>query len=332
MKKFVLLAFLLFAIAGSYGQNLIPNPGFEHYSQLPDSIHQWRFARPWQGFRTADYMHQEALHYRAQAKQPHTGKALMRIVLHYFVGAVNDRNEFIFTTLQQELEKDRVYYIEYFVKSERGYGSPPVVYLSDSAFTPAQFKAMLKDQIKVELPFENDSVKKHRWTKISGTYKAQGKERFFALGRNSRLKQYDTPQAMVLFQIDDVMLRPLPDSLVLEKGRTYRLENILFRASQYEILPASFVELQRFALALKLNSHLKIRIAGHTDSKGSPQSNMKLSQNRAKAVCDFFARQGIDKNRMEYKGYGSTKPVATNKTAQGRKLNRRVEISIVQGD
>jgi len=73
---------------------------------------------------------------------------------------------------------------------------------------------------------------------------------------------------------------------------------------------------------------LKIEISGHTDNKGSAKANQALSERRAKTVVDYLLGQGILKDRLTYKGYGQTQPIATNDTDEGRQLNRRTEFKI----
>ncbi len=77
---------------------------------------------------------------------------------------------------------------------------------------------------------------------------------------------------------------------------------------------------------MKENPTLKISFEGHTNNVVTPQSNQTLSENRAKAVMDAIISKGIDKNRLSSKGWGQTKPIADNKTEEGKAKNRRVEI------
>ena len=77
------------------------------------------------------------------------------------------------------------------------------------------------------------------------------------------------------------------------------------------------------------NPTLKIEIGGHTDTIGKAPDNLKLSQNRAKAVVDYLINKKIAAARLTSKGFGSTKPVASNKTEEGRSMNRRTEMKVV---
>jgi outer membrane protein OmpA-like peptidoglycan-associated protein len=89
------------------------------------------------------------------------------------------------------------------------------------------------------------------------------------------------------------------------------------------------VELDKLLQLMQENPQVKVQVSGHTDNVGSPSDNLKLSNNRAKAVVDYLVSKGIDIKRLTWKGYGETKPVADNKTEEGRALNRRTEFTIV---
>jgi outer membrane protein OmpA-like peptidoglycan-associated protein len=81
---------------------------------------------------------------------------------------------------------------------------------------------------------------------------------------------------------------------------------------------------------MKLKPTLIIEIGGHTDNVGTPESNIKLSQERANAVRNYIINKGIAANRITAKGYGDTMPVADNSTEEGRSKNRRTEVSIIK--
>lgn len=75
---------------------------------------------------------------------------------------------------------------------------------------------------------------------------------------------------------------------------------------------------------------LKVQVEGHTDNVGNPKANLSLSQKRAEAVVDWLVKQGkVPSERLTAKGFGDTKPIADNKTAEGRNKNRRVDFTIL---
>lgn len=104
---------------------------------------------------------------------------------------------------------------------------------------------------------------------------------------------------------------------------------ILFATNSSTLSDASKSALRNFATSLKANPDTDIRIVGYTDNTGSVDYNQTLSEKRAKSVFDYLLMQGISSDRMSYEGKGVHDPVATNDTAEGRALNRRVEIIIM---
>lgn len=112
-------------------------------------------------------------------------------------------------------------------------------------------------------------------------------------------------------------------------GSTIVLRNIFFDTNKYTLRPESTNELERLIKLLNDVPTLRIELSGHTDNKGSAEMNQTLSENRAKAVVDYLVGKGIAQNRLEFKGYGLLKPVATNDTEAGRQENRRTEFKII---
>jgi len=101
---------------------------------------------------------------------------------------------------------------------------------------------------------------------------------------------------------------------------------INFETGKADIKPESQAIIDQIVQMLKENPTLKISIEGHTDNVGTPQSNQKLSEDRAKAVMNAIIAKGINSSRLSSKGWGQTKPIADNRTEEGRAKNRRVEI------
>jgi len=122
----------------------------------------------------------------------------------------------------------------------------------------------------------------------------------------------------------DVPLNPA------KAGETSILRNIFFEYNSFKLKKSSEVELELLNNFMVNNPDIVIQINGYTDSKGDIDYNLKLSENRAKAVYDYLIGQKIPANRISYKGYGESSPAASNKTEAGRKLNRRIEVFIIR--
>lgn len=123
--------------------------------------------------------------------------------------------------------------------------------------------------------------------------------------------------------IKNVPLKPI------RLGESVVLKNIFFDTDKYELRDESFVELDKLLDLLRKNPSLKIEISGHTDIVGSNEHNLELSTNRAKAVFDFLVKSGISQSRLNYKGYGFSKPIDSNDSEEGRANNRRTEFKVI---
>jgi outer membrane protein OmpA-like peptidoglycan-associated protein len=114
-----------------------------------------------------------------------------------------------------------------------------------------------------------------------------------------------------------------------EPSRVFVLENVYFEFAKSVLKTESFPALDELVALLKAEPEMEIEISGHTDNIGSSESNMKLSKDRAESVRQYLIRKGIEPRRVKSVGYGDTMPVATNETDEGRQLNRRTEVKIL---
>lgn len=121
----------------------------------------------------------------------------------------------------------------------------------------------------------------------------------------------------------DVAVNELVDKLSKDGFVTLYIN---FDTGKSTIKPDSAETLNAAAEALKQAAGLKIEVAGHTDNVGTPEANLKLSQDRAQAVMAALVQRGVQAERLAAKGYGQTTPVADNRTEDGRAKNRRVEL------
>lgn len=110
----------------------------------------------------------------------------------------------------------------------------------------------------------------------------------------------------------------------------FNYENVQFVSSSAELTSKAKTELDKLAAILNEHDKLGVNIDGYTDNTGKPENNLKLSKDRAEAVKKYLTSKGISSDRLSANGYGQEKPVADNKTAEGRSKNRRVEFSTRQ--
>jgi outer membrane protein OmpA-like peptidoglycan-associated protein len=115
---------------------------------------------------------------------------------------------------------------------------------------------------------------------------------------------------------------------LVELGRKLIIENLLFPTNS-STLPDSVYELELLKEFLMNRPKVSVRIEGHTDSRGSKVLNRKLSVLRAEAVRQYLIKKGVDQSRLESAGLGDSKPIASNATDFGRRLNRRTEVIII---
>ncbi len=153
----------------------------------------------------------------------------------------------------------------------------------------------------------------------------KAQEQIVSLGdqRNKVMRQSAEQQvASLQQQLADMKAQQTDRGLVVTVG------DVLFDTGQATLKPGAVNEIVRLAGFLKENPDRAVQIEGHTDSTGSIETNMVLSQRRADAVADTLAAAGVPRTRMVAVGYGPDAPVATNATPAGRQQNRRVEVVI----
>ena len=106
-------------------------------------------------------------------------------------------------------------------------------------------------------------------------------------------------------------------------------KGIFFESGRGVIKAASFTNLNKLASIMNSYEEANVMIEGHTDSQGEDADNLILSQQRADAVKRYLSSHGVSDSRMTAKGYGESKPIADNESAEGRGLNRRVDFKLV---
>lgn len=140
-------------------------------------------------------------------------------------------------------------------------------------------------------------------------------------------ENFNIPEATGYQEVEkDIQLLPI------NPGAKVVLRNVFFDTGKSTLRPESYPELNKLAEVFKLYPNIVIEISGHTDSQGAASYNQRLSQARAESVVEYLVSIGVEKTHIVAVGYGETQPVATNATAEGRQLNRRVEAKILSND
>lgn len=343
------------------GPNLVPNPGFEKLRRpLPEydldgsqsfrnSIDKWM--SPNNG--TPDLMFFVNGGYDL-LDGPHSGKSMVAILTHNPESKRSDTyREYIQAKLEKPLIEGEEYYVEFWVC--RAKNSLMTSNNVGVAFSPAP--TMNRDWIpltEIEPVLNVEEIinpEKPEWTKISGKFIAANRERFILIGNffdNEATSFGETPNpgenmfTNAYYLIDDIgvyqlNVRPEPEpepetlaSMEVEVGQVIRLDRIYFAFDKWDLLPASYEELDELITLMHKYPGMKIAIHGHTDSRGSDNYNFTLSDNRARSVYDYLAANGIAFDRIQSEGFGESKPIADNITDDGRQLNRRVEFMVLE--
>jgi len=132
-----------------------------------------------------------------------------------------------------------------------------------------------------------------------------------------------------LYLIDDFSKVGIKEQLLSNKV-AIAAEEILFDLNKAALDKRAYSQLQRVADFLKENQSVNLKIEGHTCNRGTSQHNLKLSQRRAQSVADYLKKQGISPIRLEVRGYGERDPLVSNTSESNRRVNRRVEFSVIE--
>jgi len=115
-----------------------------------------------------------------------------------------------------------------------------------------------------------------------------------------------------------------------EVGHVMRLNNLIFQVGRSKVSAESYFELDLVVDMMKENAAMVIQLEGHTDYQGDPKENLKLSQARVEAVKSYLTSNGVSKARVKTKAYGGTMPLSRDNTPEAHRLNRRVEVRILE--
>lgn len=365
MKHFIIYIFVLLGLplrqvaqqTTEIIKNLVPNGSFENYRKKSGNIKQ---AIPWQGIASVDYYQQPLSNDTVKQKGARTGECYAGLRFQ------NKYKEFLQVKLAEPLHRGTIYEFEMYIRlafwsntSLKGFGAlfTKGGYKSQGDFV----KSALIDSVCKKAGFING----YQWFRIAGKYMADGGEKYVTIGNFTakvkndivRMNKFKLGFREAYYFVDDVSLvkakevvekvkveiigssneeNEQVDSVLVVKtnikvGEKVALKNIFFENGRYYILPESFSELNKLAQYLLRNPSMEVQINGHSDNSGSKNKNMRLSEQRAREVFEYLIKKGVQ-NKMYFKGFGSTMPIASNDTDEGMAKNRRVEFEIVKAN
>lgn len=334
-------------------QNLVANPGFETFRQCPrhlgnaaDDLEDWE--TPTQG--STDFFH--ACSQTMGAPENFNGKqgALEgEGYAGFYAYAPQDYREYLQVPLRQPLVKDRAYSLSFYVSlSERSdyaignlgvlFAREPLEVRTKKTLTKNVWYAQKGNQyhyLESQGPGYLENME--GWQEVRFEFEAQGTERYLLLGNfqpNAQTRTRRTGRASnkgAYYYIDGISLlaegtkagpAPYPlDSLLV-------LPALLFEFDTDQLTPFGQAELGRLYGFLSTDASYFLELYGHTDGLGSAAYNQDLSRRRCQAVANYLQALGLVPGRLSWQAYGASRPVADNRTPEGRRQNRRVEFRI----
>lgn len=335
-------------------KNLVPNGSFENFRRRSGSIRQ---AIPWLDKGTIDFYQNPLTNDTTVQKGGYSGYcyAGFRFQKRY--------KEFLMVKLAESLHRGTTY--EFTMHVRLAFWSNCVVRSFGVLFSKGMYTKQA-DAIKssmIDTVCKKGGLSKgFQWFTISGTYKADGGEKYLTIGNFAPEVRKELVRIQPLsfgfkesyYFVDDIKLikvkqaeekilqvivgpdyrNTVEDSALqvnknIKVGEKVSLNNIFFDNGRYYLLPESYVELNKLSQYLMKNPGIEIRINGHSDAGGLKFKNQKISELRAREVFEYLIKKGVQ-NKMYFKGFGSDFPIADNDTDIGRAKNRRVEFEIIK--
>jgi outer membrane protein OmpA-like peptidoglycan-associated protein len=314
--------------------NLVPNPSFEALNAAPPSNFSSKaidFDNIMQDWKTANLTSPDIITTNLvnktrsyQMREARTGETMVGLLNNLGIWA-----EYIQVPLKQPLEEGKTYYAEfwYMALASKNHEIPRKnpnfgLWFHDGSLQKT--KNYLPEQPQVASP-EVASCSPYTWHKMSGVFVASKAHSHVCIGQFESNFEGAMNGCIV---IDDVIVRETEPVLKIEVGKTLVLDNIIFKSGTATLEKESYVSLKLLHQGLSDHPKLCISIHGHTDNVGNSIDNKDLSTNRAQTIYNYLIKEGIDKKRLQFMGFGEDKPVASNDSSRGRKKNRRVEFLV----
>ena len=341
--------------------NLVPNAGFEEFSGFPigwfyKGKHFTSVVKYWSAATAAspDVFGPKVrvpLHWQEKdfgKQEPKEGNAMAGITVYGCDEGKPHCREYLQIQLLEPLVVGQNYYVEFWCNHlPRSLQVNNIgCYFSDSkqeVVTDEQLKFSPQINAKGIIDAANGN-----WVKVAGRFKAETVADYLIVGNffpDSLTHAKMTSEASfkyAYYYIDAIKvlkeepILPVPEQepdlskIEIEAGKVIQLKHIFFETDMAELLPRSYIELKKLLQLLEDHPTMAIEVRGHTDIRGGHAYNIDLSHRRSKAVVDYLTMHGVAPERVQFKGFGSSKPIATNDTSDGRQQNRRVEFIILR--
>jgi OOP family OmpA-OmpF porin len=353
----------IFQIGIFHSQDLIVNGSFESYSHCPCNYSDMP-ADNWKSISAASPdLHSTCANKKCQGHPkvsnkvlPASGKAYAGIIVHE---QSFDYREYLGSELLDSLYKDSIYQLKISLAIPRcsifktsnfdiAFTRHDMIYESTEAIVGTPSLSINIESLKFD----------ELWVTFEAEYKANGGERHISIGNfrphdmlkldstKRKKSQYSGSRAGFLCIDDiqlhlkpsetnsrDIELEDLEEQEVIKVDSTFEslpyiltLQNLNFKTNSSDLEGGKIKELEELIQFLLNNPKSTIRIEGHTDNVGDAYDNKMLSLNRALSVGDYIIDFGITAAQIKIVGLGDTAPIFDNDTAEGRRLNRRVEI------
>ena len=356
---FFLLNFL--SNAQKPSANIVPNPSFERFSSAPigwsyKGAYFGEVVKYWFSATTASpdiygpdvHVPMDWAEKGFGDQKPRTGKCFAGLTLFGCTNGKPHCREFVEIQLAEPLVIGQAYYVEFWVTH---LAKSLQVNNLGAYFSISEIKRLTDEVLVREAQVSAKNIvpaPNGKWVKVSGQFVAKYEAEYVVIGnfRDDFNTLSVAPKAdcfnYAYYYLDDVLVKKIPpfmpvpikpDDLSLQKlepGKTILLKNIYFEFDKDELMPRSFVELNKLLKIMRETPKLVIEIVGHTDALGDDDYNLDLSRRRALAVVKFLQDNKINKNRLRSHGEGEAKPIASNETDEGRAQNRRVEFVVVK--
>ena len=360
----LLLSHLAFAQYTEGGQqNIIPNSGFEEFGGYPigwyykgtdfdDVMRYWvspTIASP-DAYGSRVRVPASWAEKGFGKQSPHSGQSMVGITLFGCGSGKPHCREYIQIQMKEPLVVGQHYLVEFWV----GHLAASLrVNNLGAYFSEKPLKVMTENCLNVVPQVFSEPVLVaggDKWTKFTAKFIAQNEAEWMVIGNFftdnqtiSMAPSVPNPLNFAYYYIDDVSVKktepirtiPVKDDdltrLPIVVGKVITLKDIFFESNRAELLPRSYIELDKLVQLLRENPLMEIEIIGHTDNVGDINYNLTLSRRRATQVMEYIIRNGgIEAKRLQANGFGSSQPISANDTEENRQMNRRVEFRILK--